>query len=55
MPGKQSENIFADRQFPAINRQGKQGERKGHGTYKYQSKGAKPSGKDKGKGMYEGE
>jgi len=24
MPGKQAENIFADRHFPAVNRQGKQ-------------------------------
>ncbi len=46
MPGKQSEKTFGPASNPAINQQGKQGERIGQGTYSTQSKGAKPSGKD---------
>jgi len=54
MPRKQSENIFTDRHFPAVNRHGKQRERKGHGTYKYAKQRRKAKRKGLGKDRKEG-
>jgi len=46
MPGKQAENIFADRHFPAVNRHGKQSEGLPAGTYWSKVQVRKLSGKN---------